>query len=155
MLALVEESDPDSYRRIPMFDATLWKNMQAAGAFSNFARVLPAEITAPHDARMRIEAVWRDLILITWWATAMSTAANRLVEVQKAVRKLPVGTPLENDQTFMDARKKLAADATANNKSNFDEPWGIVAQFYASQRSGIASAALISSRLALALPYSG
>ncbi len=155
VLALVKASDPDAYRCIPMRDPALWRAMRDAGAFSNVAAVLPQSITRANDRPVRVEAVFRDMILISWWASSMAVAAERLAEVRKALAEHSAATPLDEDPGFLKAREKLAralSDAVSKNKSNFDEPWGLVAMFLASEQAAEASATLISPKLTVVLP---
>jgi hypothetical protein len=152
LLALVAKTDPDSYRRIPIENATLWQKMKAGQ--TSFAFILPPPITGGADAVLRVARVQQDYTLIEWWAATMSKAAVRLADMQ-AFLKGKNAAILENNKQFSDKREALAdelAAAIQKNKSNFDDPWGLIALFMASHRSAVASATVVSSEFTLSLP---
>ena len=58
-------------------------------------------------------------------------------------------SPAPTPATSPSSGPTLAPNALA---FNFDDPWGLVAMFMASQRTAVASAILVSPKLAIALP---
>jgi hypothetical protein len=155
LLALVTPTDPDAYRRIPLERPTLWKDMKDAGQPS-FRFILPPPITGGGDAReaIRVGVVTADYSLIVWWASAMALAAKRLAEMRKFLGSRKA-TDLETDKEFRKRRTELEeamVKAVRKNTSSFDDPWGLIALFLASQATAEAAATIVSPKLTLFLP---
>jgi len=153
LLALVSERDPDAYRRIPMLRGDLWKSMRSAGQ-PNFRFVLPAPITGGGGEGTRVARVAADYSLIVWWSETMAEAASHLADMRLFLNGRDA-TGLEQDATFQSKRKDLAdalAKSIQKNKSNFDDPWGLLALYAATGRTGEVTAQVVSPKLTLSLP---
>jgi hypothetical protein len=163
LLALVKPGEPDEYRRIPLRDDRLWQKMRDTGQ-PGFRFILPPPITGGSLEAIRVGVVESDYTLIVWWATAMAKAAERLAAMREFLvrqpgRRVAAHDPLppELDQNpeFLALRRdleKAMAKAIKNNKSTFDDPWGLIALHRASAGTATAAATLISPKLTLFLP---
>jgi hypothetical protein len=153
LLALVAERDPDNYRRIPLLTADLWQRMKAAGQPS-FPFILPPPITGGAASQLQVARIVADYSLIVWWAGTMAKAAEKLAEMRRFLNGRDPAA-LDKDKEFQRRRKDLADSLAASiqkNKSNFDDPWGLLALFMASRGAAEISALLVSPKLTLALP---
>jgi hypothetical protein len=157
LLALVQEDDADAYRREPLKNGALWQVMRKNGA-SQFGTLLPPKITAGGaDARrLHVAVVTADYSMIVWWAEAMAAAAKKLAEMRAFLKGPPPVTPSDTNTAFTARRKALSdamVDIIQRSPSTFGgDPWGLVALFYASRRTGTVSAAVVSPRLTVFLP---
>jgi hypothetical protein len=153
LLALVKPGDPDAYRRIPLSDLTLWRTLKDA-APPNFHLVLPPPITGNAQTPLRVGVVVADFTIITWWAAAMALAAKRLGEMRDFLARHP-GVALDTDPEFRKRRadlEKSMVKAIRRNTASFDDPWGVVALFLASNATAAATATIVSSKLTAFLP---
>jgi len=153
LLSLVQERDPDAYRRIPMLDNTLWKKMKDTGQ-PGFQFILPPPITGSSAEAIRVAVIAADYTLIVWWASAMATASKELGAMRAFLRGQDAAT-LDKNEEFRKKRnslEKAIVKSVQNSKSSFDDPWGLVALFMASKRTAEVSATVISPRLTLFLP---
>lgn len=157
LLALVQARDPDAYRRIPLQNAALWKKMKDTGT-PGFQSILPHPITGGDAGRetLRVGVVRADYSLIVWWAGAMAAAARALAEMRSFLNGPPVVAPNEADPEFRKRRDKVSramVEAVRKNRSSLgDDPWGLVALFYASRRSAVVTGLVFSPKLTMSLP---
>jgi hypothetical protein len=148
LLALISETDPDAFRRLPMRD-DLWKRMRDAG--QNFGLVLPPPITGGASSGVRLGVVTNDYLLIVWWAEAMAKAAKSLAEIRVFLSGRDA-TKLTKDKTFQKLRKDFAdelAETVHRNKSNFGDPWGLLALYMCAERPTSVSALMVTPKLPL------
>ena len=156
LLALVQPDDADAYRRVPLTNGTLWRGMRD-GQSSDFRTLLPPPITSGSEEakRLHVAVVTADYLTIVWWAGAMATAAGKLAEMRAFLRR-PGAVPSETDEAFISRRKALhdaMVRVVQKSPSTFGgDPWGLVALFYASQRSAVVTAAVVSPKLTMFLP---
>jgi hypothetical protein len=155
LLALVKATDPDAYRRLPLRDDALWKKMKDAGQPS-FRFVLPPPIAGGDETRqaLRVGVVAADYSVIVWWAEAMALAADRLAEMLTFLNGRQASS-LDTDPAFRKRRADLEdaiVKAIRRNTSTFDDPWGLVALFMASEGTAEAAATVVSPKLTLFLP---
>ncbi len=156
LLALVQADDADAYRRLPLTSHTLWKDM--IDAAPDFGTVLPPPITSGSaDAqKLRVAIVAADYFMIRWWAAAMATASTRLAAMRAFLSGPPAVVPSDTDAAFTNRRKDLShamVEVIQKSPATFGgDPWGLVALWYASQRSVSPTAVVVSPRLTLFLP---
>ena len=151
LLSLVKERDPDAFRRIPVRSDVLWQRMLSDG--NTFKGILPPPITGGPDEPVKLAVVQGDFMLITWWAKTMAIAAERLAEMRAVLKKQNAADFAENP-AFVKARKKLEsamADSLGRSRSDFGDPWGLVALFNASLGAATATATVISEPLQIAV----
>lgn len=163
LLSLVKPGEPDDYRRIPLLDDSLWQKMRDTGQ-PGFRFILPSPITGGSREAIRVGVVESDYTVIVWWAGAMAKATERLADMREFLdqqsdrrdpddRRLP--PELDEDPEFLSRRRdleKAMVKAIKNNKSTFDDPWGLIALHLASAGTATAAATLISPKLTLFLP---
>jgi hypothetical protein len=155
LLNLVQQDDPDSYRRVPLESAALWDRMRN-NVESDFTRILPPPITGGSDeaTALHVGIVTADYMMIVWWAGAMVEASKRIAEMRTFLAAGAV--PDETNKEFTARRKKVSeamVDVVKKSPSTYGgDPWGLIALLYASRRSGVATAALISPTLTVSLP---
>jgi hypothetical protein len=120
---LVQAGESDEFRRLPALDDNLWKEMKSVAqpgfAFIDKLRALSAD---------KIGAIQSDFTVIVWWAKSMSEMARRLVAIRKFIQENKPFDPENN--SFKELRKKLAStlkDVASKTKSQFGDPWGLVA----------------------------
>src|SRR5215813_3039855 len=123
LAALVQPGEEDDFRRLPATNDKLWKEMSAQGQ-PNF-RFIP-QLKQLNAARLG--AVATDYTVIKWWAEAMATMSERLAELRQFLKDNPKVDP--GNKSFVARRKNLAKslkDVAKNTKSEFGDPWGLVA----------------------------
>jgi hypothetical protein len=130
LLALVQDNDPDAYRRSPGLDAGLWELMKSAGPF-NFKPLFPA-LTS-----VELENVIGDYVLVRWWSQTMVETAGLLAQVDAN----PDNKALRNK--LGDHLAKVAR----NTKPRWDDPWGLLVMDIVSGRSAQAVVQITSPRL--------
>jgi hypothetical protein len=116
---------------------------------------LPAPITGGVAEGLRVAVVAADYSLIVWWARAMATAAERLSGLRALLKDKNAATLDETDKNFHKKRvelEKAMVKVVRQNKASFDDPWGLVAMFLASQQAAKVSAKVVSPALTLLLP---
>lgn len=120
---LVQSGEADQFRRLPASDDDLWKDMKKQGQPS-FRFIEKLKNLSP----AALGAVTSDYTVIMWWAESMKEMSSRLAEMRKFLND-HVGIDPEN-KTFKSLRKKLASklrEVASNTKSEFGDPWGLVA----------------------------
>lgn len=156
LLALVQEDDADAYRRMPLTNGALWRAMRKSQS-SDFRTLLPPPVTSGSEEarRLHVGVVTADYLMIVWWVGTMATAARKLGEMRAFLGRPPM-VPSETDKAFVGRRKDLheaMVRVVQKSPSTFgSDPWGLVALFYASQRSAAVRAAVVSPKLTLFLP---
>ena len=163
LLSLIKVGESDDYRRIPLLDDTLWTKMRDTGQ-PGFRFILPPPITGGNSEAIRLGVIESDYTVIVWWAGAMAKAAERLADMRAFLRRQPdrpdppddrLPPELDQNPEFLSRRRdleKAMAKAIKNNKSTFDDPWGLIALHRASAGTATAAATLISPKLTLFLP---
>ena len=156
LVNLIQKDDPDSYRRTPMEVDGLWPRMRN-NVESDFRTILPPPVTSGSEEarKLRVAVVTADYMMIVWWADAMADAARRIEEMRTFLAT-PGAVPDETNKAFVDRRRKISeamVDVVKKSPSTFGgDPWGLIALFYASKRTGTTTAALITPTLTVALP---
>lgn len=142
---LVQENDDDDFRRLPAIGDALWNEMSKQGQ-ANFGSIgaLKTLSTA------KLGGIRSDYIVIKWWAESMKEMSESLAEVRKFLDENP-GIDPEN-KTFKAHRKRLASklkDVASKTKSQFGDPWGLVAMDQASGGRASAKALITGPSLAV------
>jgi hypothetical protein len=152
MLALIDPSDGDANRyRYALLDQH-WPAALSAGPTNNLAALVGLQLTDTQD--LAITQVLRgDVYTITWWADAMRKAGAAIVKMQEFLAGQDPAS-IATTQEFANQRAKLQktmAEVIHDSQTRFDEPWGLLAMFWAAGSSG-ASAKLVAKGLLLVKP---
>lgn len=140
---LVQEGEGFSTRRLPLTRDDLWKEMADVG-FANFKNIELLK-NSPE-----LGQITTDFQLVIWWAQAMTTMGKHLAEMRKLIDSIPPVKP--EDETFQKMRKKLGSklkDVAGKARSEFGDPWGLVAMDQLTGGKATAKCLLIGSNLAL------
>lgn len=142
---LVQTGEVAQERRLPATDDLLWKEMTEVGqpSFSGIAKL--RNLSAPV-----LGAITSDYSVIVWWAESMTELGEALAEVRDFISKNPGADP--QAEPCKGLRKKLASklkEVAANTKSEFGDPWGLIAMDQASGQQAAASVRLNSPTLAI------
>lgn len=125
---LVQDDDPDGYRRRAATDDQLWRRMKDRGQ-ANFKPLFP-DLGPP-----QLAAVVADYSVIVWWAKAMRATGEKLAELRKFFAANP--SPEPGNNVFQALRRDLAKhleSVAKNTRKEFGDPWGLVAMDLASGR---------------------
>ncbi len=142
---LVQSGEAASQRRLPATDDQLWKEMTQSGQ-ANFSAIdklrnLSGDV---------LGAIRADYSVIRWWAESMQEMGEALAEVRQFISENEGADPLA--EPFNGLRKKLGSklkEVASKTKSEFGDPWGLVAMDLASGRRSAAAARLHSPTLAI------
>jgi len=152
MLALIDRNDGEanSYR-YDLLDRH-WADAFKIGPNDNLAPLVGLHVTDPHE--LAITQVLRgDVYTITWWADAMNKAGTAIVKMQQFLASQDPASKATN-QEFANQRaalQKKMAGVIHDSQTRFDEPWGLLAMFWAAG-SKSASAKLVAKGLLLVRP---
>jgi hypothetical protein len=142
---LVQSGEAAAQRRLPATDDQLWKEMTQAGQ-ANFGAIEKLR-NLSGDVQGAIRA---DYSVIRWWARSMKEMGEALAEVREFIGKNPGANP--QAEPFKGLRKKLASklkEVASNTRSEFGDPWGLVAMDQASGRQAAAAVRLNTPTLAI------
>jgi hypothetical protein len=152
MLALIDPNDGDANRyRYALLDQH-WPAALSAGPTDNLAALVGLQLTDTQD--FAITQVLRgDVYTITWWADAMCKAGAAIVKMQQFLTGQDPAS-IATSQEFRNQRAELQkkmAEVIHDSQTRFDEPWGLLAMFWAAG-SMSASAKLVARGLLLVKP---
>jgi hypothetical protein len=152
MLALIDPSDGDANRyRYALLDQ-LWPAALSAVPTNNLAALVGLQLTDTQD--LAITQVLRgDVYTITWWADAMCKAGAAIVKMQQFLAgqdPASIATTQEFANQRAELQKKMA-EVIHDSQTRFDEPWGLLAMFWAAG-SRSASAKLVAKGLLVVKP---
>lgn len=142
---LVQTGEADQFRRPPAIDDSLWKEMSQQGQ-PNFRFIGALRNLSP----AALGAITSDYSVIKWWAESMKEMSAKLAEMRKFIADHPGVDP--EDKTFKSLRKKLASklkDVARKTKSEFGDPWGLVAMDQASGAKASAKAFITGPKLSV------
>ena len=142
---LVQTGEEDEFRRLPASDDNLWKEMSDQGQ-PNF-RFIP-QLKQLDPVALRVVTV--DYTVVKWWAESMAKMSERLAEMRQFLTDNPQIDP--GNKTFTALRNKLASGLKAvasNTRSEFGDPWGLVAMDQVSGGKADAKALLMGPSLAV------
>lgn len=142
---LVQSGEEAQERRLPATDDQLWKQMTDVGQpnFSAIAKLAHLPVTT-------LGAIRSDYTVIMWWARSMKEMGEALAEVRVFIAKNQNANP--QAEPFKGLRKKLASklkEVASNTRSEFGDPWGLVAMDQASGRRAAAAVRLNSPTLVI------
>jgi hypothetical protein len=145
LVLLVQKGEADDFRRLPAIDDNLWNEMSASGqpGFRFIAKLTNLSPAA-------LGAITSDYTVIKWWAESMKEMSARLAEVRKFLKDHPAIDP--KNEAFTALRKKLASklkEVARNTKSEFGDPWGLVAMDQASGGRASAKAIITGPKVAV------
>ena len=142
---LVQHDEEQAYRRKPALDDALWKEMSKQGQPSfKFIKALKPL----NDFELGVITV--DYTVIKWWAESMAEMGKSLFEMRKFLDDNKGIDPQNN--TFKALRKKLGSklkEVASNTKSEFGDPWGLVAMDQAAGGKAAAKALITGPSFAL------
>lgn len=152
MKALIDRNGSDSNRfRYDLLDQR-WADALKIGPNDNLGPLMGLRLTDP--AQFNITQLLRsDLYTIDWWATAMQKAGAAILEMQQFLASKGAGSSADSPE-FVSRRARLQQAMAAvirDSHTQFDEPWGLVAMFWASGSAG-ASARLVAKGLLVVRP---
>jgi hypothetical protein len=142
---LVQQGEEDDVRRLPAIDDGLWKEMSEQGQ-PNFRFIAQLKKLNP----AALGAVTTDYTVIKWWAESMAKMSEKLAEVRQFLKDNPQIDP--GNKTFIALRNKLASRLKAvagNTRSEFGDPWGLVAMDQVSGGKAGAKTLLTGPKLAI------
>jgi len=142
---LVQPGEEDEFRRLPATDDNLWKEMSKQGQ-PNFRFIAQLKKLNPPA----LGAVTTDYSVIKWWAESMVKMSEKLAEMGQFLKDNPQIDP--GNKTFISFRTKLASSlksVASKTKSEFGDPWGLVAMDVVSGGRAAAKALLMGPALAI------
>lgn len=142
---LVQSGERDEFRRLPASDDALWKEMTKLGqpSFSQIAKLQSL-------SKLELALVSSDYTVIMWWAVAMKEMSEKLAEMRQFLQQNPGVDP--KSEAFAKLRKSLSSklkEVASNTKSEFGDPWGLVAMDQASGQKAAAEAMINGPTLAI------
>ena len=151
--SLVQSGEVDDYRRLPATDDALWKELTQLGNPQSF-RLVQKIKALKTEKKLPIEiivgGIGTDYLTIRWWAEEMRKMGEKLSEVRKFLQNKPNTDPQNNE--FKALRRGLAEHlkgVASRTRSEFGDPWGLVAMDLATRQMAKAKVELTSSRIAM------
>ncbi len=143
--ALLDREQPMDALRYRIVDDALWPKALATGANVNLGGLVGLS-----TADSRVKVLIGDLVLITSWADSMSKIGALVQDLRKFVADAG-GDParLVHDNSFKKKRDQLQqtlAGVIQASKTRFDEPWGMVALFWAAGSPRTSSGKIITAQ---------
>jgi len=152
MRALIDPNNADidgfRYRLLDQH----WQKAFEIGPVDSLGELMGLHLTDPRESNI-IQFLKSDVYTISWWANAMQSAGESILEMQLFLARANSAT-LADSHDFANRRsqlqKKMAA-VIATSRTQFDEPWGLISLFWASGSTG-ASARILAKNLLLQRP---
>jgi hypothetical protein len=150
---LVQQGDPNDYRRFLGSDDAFWNELKHAGNPNTFRSI--EKVKAIRNAtKLTLESIVgvlaADKALIRWWAQELRATAEKLVEIRKAVEANPNAG--HDSNVFNGLRRDLAdhlKGVAARTREEFGDPWGLVAADLATGRAAKVKARVTGPRVVL------
>lgn len=137
MRALIDPNNSDVDRfRYELLDQR-WADAVRIGANDNLGPLMGLHLT-DSTGRMITEYLVGDVYTISWWANAMQTASEAVLQMKKFLTNADP-TTLADSHEFAKQRDQLQkkmAGVIGNSRMRFDEPWGLVSLFWAAGSTG-------------------
>jgi len=134
-------------------ESTRWKDALSDGPTPELRRLIPLDRGDPHFD-LALNLVIGDVYDIVWWAKSMCDAGAALVAVREYLAgRDPAG--FAGDRQFADLREalqKTMLKVVANSHARYDQPWGMVALYWAAGSPGTASGRLTAGAWTVARP---
>jgi hypothetical protein len=152
MRALIEpnKSDIDGFR-YKLLDQH-WKEAFEIGPVDGLGELMGLHLTDPAGSNT-VQFLKSDVYTISWWADAMRRAGESILEMQQFLAGANPST-LGDSHDFGNRRSQLQkrmAAVIANSRTQFEEPWGLIALFWASGSTG-ASARVVAKDFTMQKP---
>jgi hypothetical protein len=152
--SLVQDGEPDDYRRLPATDNALWQELKQLGNPHNFKtldKIKSLKIAKKLSMEIIVGGISSDYLVIRWWAQEMRQLGEKLVEVRNFLKGKPNIDPGNHDLTAV--RRDLAEHlkgVASRTKEQFGDPWGLVAMDLATGRTAGAKVQVTGTRVAFA-----
>ncbi len=147
MKSLLPIDDPVTAARLrPLTEDALWQKLTSLLAAEAMKQELEDQGVTDNPAALG--AIVSDVLLIFWWAGAMSAMANALANLLQFLKSNPKPDPQNN--TFKKLRKALddsMSRVTDDTQPSFGEPWGLLVMARASGMSDTTTAIMVNSKL--------
>jgi hypothetical protein len=147
MRALLDPAhQPNDQLRSRILNEPLWQNALSIGANVNLGPLVGLS-----TSDVRVSFLIHDLVVITDWARAMSDAGALVRDMRAFVGDADPAT-LAKDAVFRkkrDALQQKLATVAKTSKTSFQEPWGMVALFWAAGSPQTASARIATKNVTL------
>ncbi len=151
MRALIDPNHSDADRvRYYLLDQH-WEAALQAGPTQNLGVLMGLDI-GDSTGKMITALLEADVYTIAWWADAMQKAGEAVLDMRQFLAGHPAVAA--DDAEFAARRNRLQknmAQVMHDSQAQFDEPWGLVALFWAGGSTG-ASARLATNTLVLQKP---
>jgi hypothetical protein len=150
--SLVQTGESDDYRRRPATDDALWAELKKLGnpnAFKSVEKIKALKNEKKLPMEVIVGVIGTDYAVIRWWSTEMRGMAVKLAEIRKVLKENPNLSPDSN--TFNGLRRQLAdhlKGVASRTRSEFGDPWGLVATDIATGRQAKATARVTGPRAA-------
>jgi hypothetical protein len=149
MRAMIDPAESDKDRlRYELLDRH-WPQAVKTGPNDALAGLVGLHVTDSR-AQFFLSYLRGDVYTIIWWANAMRSAGEAIVDMQQYLLTKPLAGSHEFAQRRDRLQKKMA-EVIGRSQTRFDEPWGLVALFWAAGSTG-ASARLVAQGLLLERP---
>lgn len=129
-----------------------WAAAVDTGPNDNLGPLVGLQLTDPKQLIIT-RFLASDVYTIDWWATAMQKAGAAILQMQQFLAGADPAT-VANSPEFASRREQLQkkmAGVISNSQAQFDEPWGLIAMFWAAG-SRTASAKLVANGLLVVRP---
>lgn len=151
MASLLPPDDPASAIRLrPLTEDGLWQRLTNILSAEAMKQELRDE--GGTDDPAALGAIVSDVLLIFWWAGAMSAMANALTDLLQFLKTNPKPDPQNN--TYKKLRKGLddaMGRVSDDTQPSFGEPWGLLVMARASNMNDATTATMVNSRLSFAV----
>jgi hypothetical protein len=151
--SLVQVGEADDYRRLPVSDDALWKELKQLGnpqSFKSVEKIKALKTTKKLPIEVVVGGIGTDYLVIRWWAQEMRKMGEKLSEVRNFLKNKPKIDPENNE--FKALRRALAEHlkgVASRTKSQFGDPWGLVAMDLATGKNAKARVLLTGPRFGL------
>lgn len=147
MASLLPPDDPTSAVRLrPLTEDALWQKLTSLLSAESMKQELKNQGVTDNAAALG--AIVADVLLIYWWAGAMSAMANALADLLRFLKSIPKPDPENN--TFKNLRKGLdnaMGQVSDDTQPSFGEPWGLLVMARASGMNDRTTAMMVNSKL--------
>jgi hypothetical protein len=150
--SLVQTGESDDYRRAPATDIALWNELKQLGnpqTFKSVEKIKGLKAAKKLPMEIVVGGIGTDYAVIRWWAQEMRGLALKLAEIRSFIKANPKVGPDNN--TFNGLRRGLAEHlkgVASRTRSEFGDPWGLVAMDLATGRAAKAEAQVTGPRVA-------
>lgn len=149
--SLVQAGESDDYRRLPATDNALWKELRQLGnpqSFKFVEKIKALKTAKKLSIDIIVGGIGTDYLVISWWAEEMRKMGEKLSEARSFLKNKSKIDP--KNEEFKALRSGLAEHlkgVASRTKSEFGDPWGLVAMDLATGRNAKAKAQLTGPRI--------